>query len=319
MRTPKIIEFELTTSCNYSCIHCYCNAGRISKNELSTNEVKKVIKDLHELGVQIIDLIGGEPLIRSDIFEIVSFGKSIGAQLMINTNGSLATKEVVKKLKNINPNLLIGVSIDGHKKEIHEFVRGAGTFEKTMKGLKNFLEYGFDTTILHVINKHNYKYFEEMVLFAKELGVSLYVDRFVPVGRGEQFKDILIPTKEMIEYINKIIEKYKNQVRFFVEENIEGGECTAGKTHASILVDGTVVPCGHFRYDSQYYMGNIREKPFKEIWDSFNPDILMVGCNGCKLFDKCKGGCRAFAHKLGLTYDPIFCEEEINVWERFTI
>ncbi|MCD6105261.1 MAG: radical SAM protein [Thermosipho sp. (in: Bacteria)] len=313
MRTPKIVEFELTTSCNYSCIHCYCNAGRISKNELSTNEVKKVIKDLHELGVQIIDLIGGEPLIRSDIFEIVSFGRSIGAQLMINTNGSLATKEVVKKLKDINPNLLIGVSIDGHKKEIHEFVRGAGTFEKTMKGLKNFLEYGFDTTILHVINKHNYEYFEEMVLFAKELGVSLYVDRFVPVGRGEQFKDILIPTKEMIEYINKIIEKYKNQVRFFVEENIEGGECTAGKTHASILVDGTVVPCGHFRYDSQYYMGNIREKPFKEIWDSFNPDILMVGCNGCKLFDKCKGGCRAFAHKLGLTYDPIFCEEEINV------
>ena len=164
-------------------------------------------------------------------------------------------------------------------------------------------------------NPSNYmgEYFEEMVLFAKELGVSLYVDRFVPVGRGEQFKDILIPTKEMIEYINKIIEKYKNQVRFFVEENIEGGECTAGKTHASILVDGTVVPCGHFRYDSQYYMGNIREKPFKEIWDSFNPDILMVGCNGCKLFDKCKGGCRAFAHKLGLTYDPIFCEEEINV------
>jgi len=313
MRIPKIIEFELTTSCNYSCIHCYCNAGRISKNELSTNEVKKVIKDLHELGVQIIDLIGGEPLIRQDIFEIVSFGRSIGAQLMINTNGSLATKEVVKKLKDINPNLLIGVSIDGHKKEIHEFVRGAGTFEKTMKGLKNFLEYGFDTTILHVINKHNYKYFEEMVLFAKELGVSLYVDRFVPVGRGEQFKDILIPTKEMIKFVNDIIEKYKNQVRFFVEENIEGGECTAGKTHASILVDGTVVPCGHFRYDSQYYMGNIREKPFKEIWDSFNPDILMVGCNGCKLFDKCKGGCRAFAHKLGLTYDPIFCEEEINV------
>ncbi|MDN5324971.1 MAG: hypothetical protein PWP02_681 [Thermosipho sp. (in: thermotogales)] len=313
MRTPKVVEFELTTACNYSCIHCYCNAGKTSKNELSTEEVKKVIKDLYESGVEIIDLVGGEPLIRTDIFEIISFAKSIGAKLMINTNASLASKDVVKKLKEINDNLLVGVSLDGNKKEIHELVRGAGTFEKTMRGLKNFLEFGFDVTILHVINKHNYKYFEEMVLFAKELGVSLYVDRFVPVGRGELFKDMLLPTKEMIKFVNGIIEKYKDQVDFFVEENIYGDECTAGKEHASILVDGTVVPCGHFRYDFKYYMGNVREKSFKEIWESFNPDILFNDCKECELFTKCKGGCRAFANQLGLSYDPIFCEASNNV------
>ncbi|MBO8160861.1 MAG: radical SAM protein [Thermosipho sp. (in: Bacteria)] len=308
MRSPEIVEFELTTACNYSCIHCYCNAGKRSISELTTDEAKKVIKDLYDAGVKIIDFIGGEPLIRKDIFELIAYGKKLGITMMINTNASLASKEVVSRLKDVDPELLVGVSLDGHVKEIHEFVRGSGTFEKTMKGLENFLAQEFNVTILHVINRINYKYFEEMVKFAKKLNVNLYVDRFVPVGRGELYKDILIPDKEMIKYVNKVIEKYKDTVNFIVEENISGGECTAGRKHASILVDGTVVPCGHFRYDREYYMGNIKEKSFEEIWNSFNPEKLFIQCNNCELFNKCHGGCRAFAHKLGLSYDPIFCE-----------
>ncbi|SHH32808.1 radical SAM/SPASM domain-containing protein [Thermosipho atlanticus] len=313
MRKAKIVEVELTTICNYSCLHCYCFAGKPSSNELTTEEVKKVIKDLYEAGVEIIDLVGGEPLTRKDIFELISYGRKLGANLMLNTNASLATKQVVKKLKEVNPDLHIGISIDGHIKKIHEFVRGAGTFEKTMTGLQNFLTEGFNVTILHVINKQNYKYFEDMVQFARKFGMNLYVDRFVPVGRGELFKDILTPTKEMIQYVNEIIKKYANEVNFYVEENISGGECTAGKTHASVLVDGTVVPCGHFRYDPEYYMGNIKKMSFKEIWEAFDPSILTRDCENCKLFEECKGGCRAFAKKLGLTHDPIFCEVNDSV------
>ncbi|ABR29972.1 radical SAM protein [Thermosipho melanesiensis] len=307
MRKPKIVEFELTTACNYSCKHCYCNAGKKSKIELTLEQVKHVLDELRNGEVELVDLVGGEPLLRQDIFDIIKYGVHVGLGVMLNTNASLASKDVVNKLKGIYPELKVGISFDGSFPEIHEFVRGKGTFEKTYNGFLNFLEAGFEVTILHVINKKNYLYFEDMIKFAKKHNVSLYVDRFVPVGRGKLYKDILIPTKKEVEYVRSLIDKYKDTVNFYVEENIFSGMCTAGRTHASVLVDGTVVPCGHFRYDKEYYMGNLNEKSFKEIWESFNPDVLLNSCKNCEFFENCFGGCRAFAKKLNLKHDPIFC------------
>ncbi|QTA37790.1 radical SAM protein [Thermosipho ferrireducens] len=307
MQRPEIVEFEITTACNYSCRHCYCNAGKKSRYELTTQEAKKVIKDLVDAGVKIIDIVGGEPFLRPDLEDIILYGRSLGARMMINTNGSLATWERVKKLKEIDKEILIGVSLDGHIASLHEFVRGKNTFQRTMEGLMNFLKAGFEVTILHVINARNYSYFENMVLFAKKLGVNLYVDRFVPVGRGELYKDELLPTRKMIKYVQSIIDKYRNDVVFYVEENIKGGLCTAGRTHASILVDGTVVPCGHFRFDKEFYMGNIKNKSFGELWKSYDSEILIKDCKECLFFNKCYGGCRAFAYKINKKIDPIFC------------
>ncbi|MBT1248604.1 MULTISPECIES: radical SAM protein [unclassified Thermosipho (in: thermotogales)] len=312
MRRPKIVEFELTTACNYACKHCYCNAGKKSKVELSIEQVKHVLDELKSAHVETVDLIGGEPLVRPDIYEIIEYAVGIGLDVMLNTNASLASKEVVKKIKKIYPQLKVGISFDGSLPDIHEFIRGKGTFDKTYKGFMNFVEAGFDVTILHVINKKNYLYFEDMINFAKRHGVSLYVDRFVPVGRGQLYKKILTPNKKEIEYVRHLIEKHKNSINFYVEENISGGVCSAGRTHASVLVDGTVVPCGHFRYDKEYYMGNLNEKSFEEIWKSYDPDILLNDCKACSMFKRCFGGCRAFAKNMNLKYDPIFCEVEGN-------
>ncbi|AFG35286.1 radical SAM protein [Fervidobacterium pennivorans subsp. shakshaketiis] len=307
---PHNIEFEITTACNYQCIHCYCNAGPKSKNELSTERVKSVIDQLVEANTELLDIVGGEPLVRSDIYEILSYGCEKGLQMMMNTNASLVTKQVARKLKEACPNLLIGVSLDGPTPEIHEKIRGRGTFDKTMNGMVNLLNEGFDVTILFVVNALNYKYIDDMLKLAESLGTHLYVDRFVPVGRGLLHKDLLMPTKEQIQYVAKKLEEYNGGVQLFVEENIFGGECSAGKTHASILVDGTVVPCGHFRYSPEFYMGNINEKPFKEIWYSYDQQsIVPKQCSTCPLYKvSCHGGCFAYSHLIYQTSDLLVCK-----------
>lgn len=99
MRYPKIIEFELTTACNYSCKHCYCNAGKKSTNELSFDEVKKVLHDLKDANVEIVDLIGGEPLIRQDIVDIISYAASIGLDVMLILMLHLQAKKLSKGLR----------------------------------------------------------------------------------------------------------------------------------------------------------------------------------------------------------------------------
>lgn len=306
---PKNIEFEITTACNYACIHCYCNAGRKSRVELTTDEIYDVIDQLVEADIEILDIVGGEPLLRNDLIDIFAYAKSKGLNMMMNTNASLATKEMVKKIKNVVPELAVGVSLDGPTAAVHDKIRGVGSFERTYKGLANFLDAGFDVTILFVVNKINYQYVDDMVNLAKGLGASLYVDRFVPVGRGILNRELLLPTRNMIDYVAQKLKDYKDtRPMLYIEENIFGeDECSAGKTHASILVDGNVVPCGHFRYRPEFYVGNVKEQRFKEIWsrmEDFRKKLIPEQCIKCTFRKSnstnnsdtyCSSGCLAAA------------------------
>ncbi|MCX7653417.1 MAG: radical SAM protein [Fervidobacterium sp.] len=313
---PRNIEFEITTACNYSCLHCYCNAGKKSKVELSTEEIFEVIDQLVQAEVEILDVVGGEPLLRNDLLKIFSYAKSKGLSMIMNTNASLATKDLVNKIKAIVPDLHVGVSLDGPVSEVHDKIRGKGTFESTMKGLKNFLEAGFNVTVLFVVNRLNYSYIDDMVLLAKDLGTSLYVDRFIPVGRGMINKELLLPTRDMIEHVAnrlQIFLKRENSVELYIEENIFGlEECTAGRTHASILVDGNVVPCGHFRYNPEYYVGNVNKERFIDIWrrmEEYRSKLIPQSCLLCALRGNiCSAGCLAAAKFYKADIDSVICK-----------
>lgn len=318
---PKNIEFEITTACNYACIHCYCNAGRKSRVELTTEEIFEVIDQLIEADIEILDIVGGEPLLRNDLIDIFSYGKSKGLKMMMNTNASLATKEMVKKIKSVVPELAVGVSLDAPIAAVHDKIRGVGSFEKTYKGLANFLDAGFDVTILFVVNKINYQYIQDMLELAKRLGANLYVDRFVPVGRGMLNRELLLPTRNMIDYVAQKLKDYKDtRPTLYIEENIFAEECTAGKTHASILVDGNVVPCGHFRYHREFYVGNVRETSFKEIWSrmkDFRKELIPKQCIKCSFRKSdstnnsniyCSSGCLAAALFDEKHVDTLVCK-----------
>ncbi|MCD6268000.1 MAG: radical SAM protein [Thermotogaceae bacterium] len=317
---PSIVEYEITTACNSRCIHCYCSAGEKHPNELSLDEIKDLILQVKETKVWALDIVGGEPLIHPRIIDVLAFAREVGQRVMINTNGSLATEEMVKKMKEANPDVLVGVSLDGPDPETNDFIRGKGSFERAISGMKNFIREGFKVTILNVINAVNWRKFEDLVKLSLSLNASsVYVDRFVPVGRGKLNAHILDMSDdewvEAIGYVRNIVEKYSNRIVFYVEDSIDGEPCSAGITHASILVDGTVVPCGHFRYERRFYMGNIREKSFKEIWESLEPRKFFPvpeECKECPFYgaEDCEGGCKAISYfRYGGTdkADKIIC------------
>lgn len=313
MRNPPfIVEYELTLRCNFRCKHCYCEAGKPHPEELSFEEIKELILDMKELGTWALDIIGGDPLLHPQILDILAFGKEVGQRLMINTNGSLATREMVWKIKKANPDLLIGVSLEGPDPETNDFVRGVGNFERAVQGIKNFVSEGLQITILNVINRRNWRKFENMVKLALELGVNaLYVDRFIPVGRGMiHARELDMNPEEWkvaIKHVLGVIENYKDCLTFYVEESISGRPCSAGITHASVLVDGTVVPCGHFRYRKEFYMGNVKEKKFSEIWNEYTPIPSPTSCQQCPILNECGGGCKAYYLLRGREKDEALC------------
>ncbi|HBR14564.1 MAG TPA: hypothetical protein DD723_03340 [Candidatus Omnitrophica bacterium] len=135
---PWLIEFSVTYRCQASCKHCsvsnYFPEANKSK-ELSTEKVKDILKQAVTLGIPKIDFFGGEPLLRADIIELVTYGEGLGLYTSITTNAWQLTYERVKQLKKAGISC-INVSIDSPQAEEHDRSRGVkGMHQRAVEGI----------------------------------------------------------------------------------------------------------------------------------------------------------------------------------------
>ena len=116
---PIYAVFDITNRCNLRCLHCYSSEQR---EELTTTDVYHVLDKLSTAGVGIIDFGGGEPLLRTDIFDILTYSKQVGIYTSISTNGLLLDENCVKRLKTLGIDHVC-ISLDGAKPETHDRIR----------------------------------------------------------------------------------------------------------------------------------------------------------------------------------------------------
>ena len=96
---PKWIAWETTQKCNLRCVHCRCSSEMTSsEGDFTTEEGKKLLKEIADYSKPVIVLSGGEPLLREDIFELAEYGTSLGLRMCMATNGALVTDEICKKM-----------------------------------------------------------------------------------------------------------------------------------------------------------------------------------------------------------------------------
>ncbi len=127
---PLRYIIDLTYKCSLSCPHCYIDKRYTAKNELSAKELKNIIKQIPRYG--LISLIGGEPFIRDDFFEILEFAsKHTFGKVNTYSNGTLLNKDIIQKLFTIKL-LLFAISIDGIQ-QTHDINRNCnGLFDKIL-------------------------------------------------------------------------------------------------------------------------------------------------------------------------------------------
>ncbi|MDO5556025.1 MAG: radical SAM protein [Clostridia bacterium] len=160
---PLTVGWDITHMCNLRCKHCYAAAGKIGEKEFSLEEIKSIVDELDKLGTILIALAGGEPLMRKDICEIISYIKGKGIEIFLNTNGTLITEE--KLLKLLEAGLThIEISVDGLEKE-HDFIRGEGSFQKVLKTIEICQKYNVKVGIMSTLFKHNIDKIPEFIDF----------------------------------------------------------------------------------------------------------------------------------------------------------
>jgi len=319
LSAPIYMGIDLTERCNLRCIHCRVSTSAEKTNEIPLEKIKKLIDELSKLKVIQIIFSGGEPFIRKDIFEILSYSVKKGIlDLIIVTNSLLLNDEKISKLKKTGIKK-ITVSLDGLK-ESHDKIRGKGTFDKTLKIIKKLIKEEFEVKVTITINKLNKNDVPPLSLLLKKIGVKMInAGNLMPCGRGKGLWSKSLDFKEKSNLFKKTKKVNKKCGRNFVsfessflsEPKISPAEknissflgCRGGRTYCAILANGDVVACKMLPH---IIAGNIYKKKFSNIWKDdknwkiWRSDNLSKKCVPCKYWKACRGGCKAISfHKYG--------------------
>ncbi len=343
-RNRPLVVWNMTNRCNLRCKHCYIEAeDRQYKDELSTEEAKALIQDLAAMKAPVLLFSGGEPLLRKDIFELGELAAASGLRPVISSNGTLIDDEVARKIKKAGFQY-VGISIDGAPATHDEFRNHQGAFTEAINGIKACLRNGVKTGIRFTVNKYNQADLPEIFDIIEREGIPRFcMYHLVYAGRGAEMADMDTTSEEkraILELVSsKTVELHRKGVEVeilttdnhadgifmlnYIQQNepqrsgeiiklleMHGG-CSAGTKFANIDPRGNVHPC---QFWQDYSIGNIRERPFSQIWTS--DDELMIKlrekdkyvtgkCGTCDYKSLCSG-CRIRARAV---YGDMWAED----------
>ena len=192
-----VVIWNLIRRCNLTCKHCYSiSADRDFPGELSTGEVCRVMDDLRAYGVPVLILSGGEPLLRSDIFEISRRAKAMGFYVGLSTNGTLIDETNIDAIVDVGYDY-VGVSIDGMRETHDRFRRREGAFDASIKGIRLCAEHGIKIGLRFTMTQDNAPEFPRLLTLMDDEGVDkFYLSHLNYAGRGNRNRksDVLHPT-----------------------------------------------------------------------------------------------------------------------------
>lgn len=148
----EVLSIEVTTRCNGSCLHCFVRSDISRRSSLPVDLVKEIMVEGYDAGYRHLHITGGEPLLWEGLFKVLDCGFGVGYEtIFMNTNGTLMTEEISKRLADYG-SFSISVSLDGPE-DLHDRIRGKGSYRRTMRGIEKALNAGNDLTIFTTVTK----------------------------------------------------------------------------------------------------------------------------------------------------------------------
>ena len=312
---PFKVNLEITQNCNLKCKFCYLEHKQYSQvpsQNLSVNKIKQIIDELKKTNVQVVNLFGGEPFLREDIFEIIKYIKEKDMEVNINSNGILLTKEIITKLKALGV-YCIHISLDGATPKTYGLMRNENTFNLVLKNIKNARDVGISLGINFTATRLNFMDMLKVYKIVEKIGVTkVTVGCFHKIGEGKNNSKrfdinyvIFFFWAKLFQLILKIPKRKTSfDIRSLCDANIAPFIDNKGNIHFCAQMPRTMP------------IGNIFEKDFLNIWLSdkykklFNINKIKDPCKSCLFRRYCKNiGCRAeiYANTGDFFAGNIFC------------
>jgi nif11-class peptide radical SAM maturase 3 len=323
--------WEITLKCNLACNHCGSRAGEARTQELSTQEAFDLVKQLAEVGIKEVTLIGGEAFMRPDWLEIAQAITQAGMLCGMTTGGFGISLETARRMKQAGI-ASVSVSIDGGTAETHDRLRGKkGSWQSAFKTMSHFREVGIYFGCNTQINRLSAPEFPLIYEQIRDAGARAWqIQLTVPMGNAADNADILLQPYELLDLYPMLARVSKrasregvrmqpgNNIGYYgpYERLMRGGGnewgfwqgCGAGLSTLGLEADGAVKGCPSLP-TAAYTGGNIRNRSLREIVEQteelrFNLDAdtpkgtehLWGFCKTCEYAELCRGGCTWTAH-----------------------
>jgi len=326
------LYFHVTRACNLRCKHCYVEASNPLENELATAEALRIIEDFAQLGGKQLVITGGEPFMRREML-LETFKRAREAEIekiFVETNGTLISDKDVDIFKKYS--IEVGVSLDGAIQETNDYVRGAGSFKKSINTIKKLVRAGVTAKIGMTLMKPNMKEGEKMVYLAKDLDVkSISFNVVSEIGRVKTNKNLSLNLEEMYSSLFAawrkarevgIESEFENQFKS-LEKLTRKDMCGAGTELLTVSSNGDVYPCNMFIEIQEFRAGNVREQRLEDIWKNSEAlkrfrrlSVLDIeGCKDCEIKFIC-GVCPASIYREHKAFakESRFCPLYRKIW-----
>jgi radical SAM protein with 4Fe4S-binding SPASM domain len=339
----KGLLFLVTQACNLSCYHCLLERNFSVSNDFSGELFYRVVEEIDSLGAEFLLISGGEPLLRPDLFDLISYA-SQSLKVTLSTNGTLVGFQEAGELKKVGITE-IAVSLDGILSQTHDNLRGKGSYERTLNGIDFLKREGLEERI-HLnfcLSKLNIDEAIDFPEFAENLGIRRVT--FLPVkklGKASNIKEELFPDRDKYtEFLFKLYEIFFTQ-GFSIEVNsplsgfqpiIRGKEqvstCPFG-TQLIVNAAGDIYPCPAMFFP-EYHLGSVFEIGIEKALDSEKFRDLqekhrarrerIAKCKSCTWRNFCQAGCTssAYLEKGTIWETDDFCEIRDRLYRRAII
>jgi radical SAM protein with 4Fe4S-binding SPASM domain len=343
-KPPLRALWEITWACDLRCDHCLVDGGaKRDSRELDREEAFGLVDALAELGVAVVSLTGGEPLLRPDWLDIAARVRERGMTLRVSSNGHLLTARLLGRLVELETDSFC-VSVDGVR-ETHDAIRhGAGrrggpsSFDRVTASLELLRDSPISTQVITTVTRANVSELAEVQELLKALGVNHWIVQLGhPTGRLAEARERFEVTVEIAQAVADFIVSRSDdpQLQPAAFNSIgwlharepqlrKSGRrarnpiwrgCTCGKDVIGIEPDGGVKGCAN-QVGEPFVVGNIRQESLEVIWNDRprwfwldpSPEQMTGVCKDCALAPVCHAGCTVMAYRsTGELFNNPFC------------
>lgn len=321
--------WEITLKCNLACQHCGSRAGHTRTDELSTAEALDLVRQMAEVGITEVTIIGGEAFLRPDWLEIAQAITKAGMVCGMTTGGYGITLDTARWMKEAGISV-VSVSVDGLE-TTHDRIRGRqGSWQWAFKTMSHLKEAGIPFGCNTQINRLSAPEFPQIYERIRDAGVFAWqIQLTVPMGNAADNNEILLQPYELLDVypmIARVTERANregvrvqagNNIGYYgpYERLLRGGQawsfwqgCTAGLSALGIEADGAIKGCPSLP-TTAYTGGNIRDHSLRTIIEETEELRFNIGagtpkgtehlwgfCKTCEFAELCRGGCSWTAH-----------------------
>jgi MoaA/NifB/PqqE/SkfB family radical SAM enzyme len=270
------VMLALTYDCPCNCGHCGADMYKKNILPLTKNQITDILDQVSSLGVDFIYFFGGEPLLDNNIYEYISYAKSVKLRTMLDTNGVVLDKKMVLSLKQAGLDV-IGISLDSPLEETHDARRGVkGLYKNTLLNAAYCQKIGITVYFSTVVTKQNLRNgeFVLMTRLAETMGIPLKVMSPIQCGKWSGRRENILSEED--KYLLR--KRLKKDKVYWERQDQCNENCSfvcafTEKMFMYISAYGAVQPCCFFPVS----FGNIKEEKIAVILDRMWHSKLFSG------------------------------------------